>query len=205
MLNIVLFLAVLATLLVVVAVSQPVAVRLKVAPVVLLAVIGVAIGGASAVLLHTAVGGRLRNVASLFADLPVGAETFIYVFLPLLVFEGAITVDVRRMLEDAAPILMLAVVATVVCTAVVGFALWPIAGLPLVVCLLLGAVVATTDPAAVIAVFRDVGAPARLTRLVEGEALLNDAAAIVLFTVLLGVIVSGRHLHFGQGAVEFVV
>ena len=62
-----------------------------------------------------------------------------------------------------------------------GFALWPIAEVPLVVCLLLGAVVATTDPAAVIAIFRDVGAPARLTRLVEGEALLNDAAAISLF------------------------
>ena len=63
MLNIVLLLAVLATLLVVVAVSQPVAVRLKVAPVVLLAVIGVAIGGASAVLLHTPVGERFGNVA----------------------------------------------------------------------------------------------------------------------------------------------
>ncbi|HLX98135.1 MAG TPA: cation:proton antiporter [Roseiarcus sp.] len=204
MLDIVLLLAVLATLLVVVAVSQPVAVRLKLAPVVLLAVIGVAIGAASIVLLHTP-SHRFDSVASLFANLPVGAETFIYVFLPLLVFEGAITADVRRMLEDAAPILMLAVVATVVCTAVVGVALWPIAGLPLVVCLLLGAVVATTDPAAVIAVFRDVGAAARLTRLVEGEALLNDAAAIVMFTVLLGMIVSGREPDLAGGAAQFLL
>ena len=205
MIDIVLFLAVLATLLVVVAVSQPVAVRLKLAPVVLLAVIGVAIGTVSGVLLHTTVTSRFDNIAALFANLPVGAETFIYVFLPLLVFEGAITADVRRMLEDAAPILMLAVVATVVCTAVVGFALWPIAELPLVVCLLLGSVVATTDPAAVIAVFRDVGAAARLTRLVEGEALLNDAAAIVMFTVLLGVIVSGRQPNLLVGEEQFLV
>jgi CPA1 family monovalent cation:H+ antiporter len=205
MFDIVLPLAVLATLLVVVAVSQPVAVRLKVAPVVLLAVIGVAIGAVSIVLLHTPLSARYGDLAGLFADLPVGAETFIYVFLPLLVFEGAITVDVRRMLEDAAPILMLAVVATIVCTAVVGFALWPIAGLPLVVCLLLGSVVATTDPAAVIAVFRDVGAAARLTRLVEGEALLNDAAAIVMFTVLLGVIVSGKQPNLLVGEEQFLV
>ena len=205
MLDIVLLLAVLATLLVVVAVSQPVAVRLKVAPVVLLAVIGVAIGAVSIVLVHTPLSARFGDFAGLFADLPVGAETFIYVFLPLLVFEGAITVDVRRMLEDAAPILMLAVVATIVCTAVVGFALWPIAGLPLVVCLLLGSVVATTDPAAVIAVFRDVGAAARLTRLVEGEALLNDAAAIVMFTVLLGVIVSGQQPNLLVGEEQFLV
>ncbi|MBV9288059.1 MAG: cation:proton antiporter, partial [Hyphomicrobiales bacterium] len=61
------------------------------------------------------------------------------------------------------------------------------------------------DPGAVIAIFRDVGAPARLTRLVEGEALLNDAAAIVLYTVLLGVIVAGRELDMSHAAVEFVV
>ncbi len=205
MLDIVLLLAVLATLLVVVAVSQPVAVRLKLAPVVLLAVIGVAIGAVSIVLVHTPLSARFGDLAGLFANLPVGAETFIYVFLPLLVFEGAITADVRRMLEDAAPILMLAVVATVVCTAVVGVALWPIAGLPLVVCLLLGSVVATTDPAAVIAVFRDVGAAARLTRLVEGEALLNDAAAIVMFTVLLRMIVSGLQPDLVGGAAQFLV
>ena len=205
MFDIVLLLAVLATLLVVVAVAQPVAVRLRLAPVVLLAVIGVAIGAVSIVLVHAPVSERFGDFAGLFADLPVGAETFIYVFLPLLVFEGAITADVRRMLEDAAPILMLAIVATVVCTAVVGVALWPIAGLPLVVCLLLGSVVATTDPAAVIAVFRDVGAAARLTRLVEGEALLNDAAAIVMFTVLLGMIVSGREPDFLGGAAQFLV
>jgi CPA1 family monovalent cation:H+ antiporter len=69
----------------------------------------------------------------------------------------------------------------------------------------LGAVVSTTDPGAVIAIFRDVGAPARLTRLVEGEALLNDAGAIVMFTVLLGVIVSERELDLVGAAVEFVV
>ena len=109
----------------------------------------------------------------------------------------------RRMLEDAAPILLLAIVATLITTAVIGLALWPLAGVPLVVCLLLGAVVATTDPAAVIAIFRDVGAPARLTRLVEGEALLNDAAAIALFAVLLGMIVAAREPDIGSGLSEF--
>ena len=113
--------------------------------------------------------------------------------------------DVRRTLDDAAPILLLAVVATVITTAVIGLALWPLAGVPVVVCLLLGAVVATTDPAAVIAIFRNVGAPARLTRLVEGEALLNDAAAISLFVVLLGMIVTGRQPNVVAGLGEFVL
>src|SRR5271168_4901615 len=184
MLDIVLVLAVFGTLLVV--------------------VIGVAMGAASGVLLHTRLSGHLGEFVRLFADLPLGSETFVYVFLPLLVFEGALSSDVRRSLEDAAPILMLAVIATLVTAAIVGLALWPFAGLPLVVCLLLGAVVATTDPAAVIALFRDVGAPGRLTRLVEGEALLNDAAAIVLYSVLLGIIASGHTPIIGSAAIEFI-
>src|SRR3546814_10182801 len=68
--------------------------------------------------------------------------------------------------------------------------------MPLVVCLLFGAIVATTDPSAVIAMFRDLGAPARLTRLVEGESLLNDATAIAVFGALLGVLLTGRQLDF---------
>ena len=203
MLDIVVVLAVFGTLLVVVSLSQPLAARLRLSPVVLLAVIGVAMGVASGVLLHSRLSNHFEFVR-LFADLPLGSETFIYVFLPLLVFEGALASDVRRALEDAAPILMLAVIATLVTAAIVGVALWPFAGLPLVVCLLLGAVVATTDPAAVIAIFRDVAAPGRLTRLVEGEALLNDAAAIVLYSVLLGIITSGHRPIIGSGAIEFI-
>ena len=158
--DIVLVLAVFGILLVVVSLSQPLAARLRLTPVVLLAVIGTAIGGVSGVLLHTRLASHMGEFVGLFADLPLGSETFVYVFLPLLVFEGALTSDVRRTLEDAAPILMLAIVATLLTAAIVGVALWPFAGLPLAVCLLLGAVIATTDPAAVIALFRDVGRPA---------------------------------------------
>ena len=92
-----------------VALSQPLAERLKLAPVVLLAVIGAAMGAVSGVLLHGPLSNHFGEFVRLFADLPLGSETFIYVFLPLLVFEAAFTSDVRRILEDAAPILMLAV------------------------------------------------------------------------------------------------
>src|SRR5262249_19519808 len=147
--------------------------------------------------------GSVDAAGELFAGLPVRSVTFIYVFLPLLVFEAGIVTDVRRTIDDAAAILLLAVIVTVFTMAVIGLARRPFARVRLAVCLLLGAIVATTDPAAVIAVFRDVGAPARLTRLVEGEALLNDAAAIVLFVVLLGMIVAGRQPAIGAGLREF--
>ena len=131
MLDIVLVLAIFGALLVVVALSQPLAERLKLAPVVLLAVIGAAMGAVSGFLLHGPLSSHFGEFVRLFADLPLGSETFIYVFLPLLVFEAAFTSDVRRILEDAAPILMLAVIATLVTAAIVGLALWPFAGVPL--------------------------------------------------------------------------
>jgi CPA1 family monovalent cation:H+ antiporter len=196
-----------------VGVSQPLAIRLRLPPSVLLAAIGVAIGAFPLVSGQTSLwgsfaagqGGGFASAAGLFADLPVSSETLIYVFLPLLVFQAGIATDVRRTFDDAAAILLLAVIATLVTTAVIGFALWPLARVALVVCLLLGAVVATTDPAAVIAIFREVGAPARLTRLVEGEALLNDAAAISLFVVLLGMIATGREPDAMAGLGEFTL
>jgi CPA1 family monovalent cation:H+ antiporter len=205
MVDVALVLLAVALLLVVVGGIQPLAGRLRLPPAVLLAAFGIAIGVASGVVSHSPVTGRFNVATRLFEALPVTSETIIYVFLPLLVFEAGITSDVRRILEDWAPILLLAIVATLVTTAAIGLALWSLAGLPLVVCLLLGSVVATTDPAAVIAIFRDLGAPARLTRLVEGEALLNDAAAIALFVVLLAMIVSGREPDVAVGAREFLV
>ena len=196
-------LLVIAALLVVVGFCQPLAAYLKLPPPVLLGVVGVALGGFPAVFSELGWSARSDPFADIFVELPVSSATFIYVFLPLLVFEAGIVTDVRRTLQDTAPILLLAIVATLITTAVIGLALWPLGGVSLVVCLLLGAVVATTDPAAVIAIFRDVGAPARLTRLVEGEALLNDAAAISLFAVLLGMIVSAREPDIGSGLNEF--
>jgi len=196
-------LLVIAALLVVVGFCQPLAAYLKLPLPVLLGVVGVALGGFPAVLSELGWSAGSDPFADIFVELPVSSATFIYVFLPLLVFEAGIVTDVRRTLQDAAPILLLAIVATLITTGVIGLALWPLAGVSLVVCLLLGAVVATTDPAAVIAIFRDVGAPARLTRLVEGEALLNDAAAIALFAVLLGMLVSAREPEIGSGLREF--
>ena len=200
-----LVLLVIAGLLVVVGVSQPLALRLGLPPSVLLAAIGVAIGALPGLLHRLDPSGSVYTAATLFTDLPVSPEAFIYVFLPLLVFEAGIATDVRRTVDDAVAILFLAVIATLITTAVIGVVLWPFAQVPLVVCLLLGAIVATTDPAAVIAVFRDVGAPARLTRLIEGEALLNDAAAISLFAVLLAMIASGQEPDTLVGLRQFTV
>src|SRR5579862_5021378 len=180
-----------AGLLILVSLVQRVAAHVALPASVMLALIGVAIGGSAAAISHLAPGSTLGQFAGIFVHLPVSPEAILYIFLPVLLFQSALEIEVRQMLEEAAPILLLAVVAVVVATLVIGVALAPMAGVPIVACWMLGAIVATTDPVAVIGIFRDVGAPSRLTRLVEGESLLNDAAAIALFTVLLRILVSG--------------
>src|SRR5690606_27504730 len=92
----------------------------------------------------------------------ISSETFLYVFLPVLLFETALSMNVRRLMDDISPILVMAIVAVVVCTLAVGFSLAAISPYSLVVCLMLGAIVATTDPVAVVGIFREVGAPRRL-------------------------------------------
>ena len=147
-----------AAMLVVVSAVQPLARRLLVSDAVLLALVGMLIGAGATFLLSRDLGGSLNEMAATFAHFPVNSQVFLFVFLPALVFHGALSLDVRRLARDIAPVLLLAVVAVVATTAAVGFALQPIAGQKLTVCLLLGAIVATTDPSAVIGVFGDIGA-----------------------------------------------
>ncbi len=177
-----------AGLLALVSLLPPLATRLNVPYTVLLAVVGTALGVLirfSRFFDHFGMAGEFLRV---LGSIHLSAEAFQVVFLPALLFEAALSIDVRRLLEDIAPILMLAVVAVLVSTVAVGYAVAPFTDVPLVGCLMLGAILATTDPTAVIGIFRDLGAPRRLSLLVAGESLLNDAAAIVLFTLLLAML-----------------
>ena len=197
-------LVLLAGLLILVSLLQPLATRLRLPASVLLAVVGISLGTLSTFLARAEAGSTLGMLARVFVDLPVDSNTFLYVFLPALLFQSALSIEVQRIIEDAGPVLLLAIVAVLVATFVIGFALAPFAEVSLVACLMLGAMVATTDPVAVIGIFADVGAPARLTRLVAGEALLNDAAAIALFSLLLGIELGGQGGGAGMAALTFV-
>jgi Na+:H+ antiporter len=194
---------VLAGFLVLASVVQPAAERLHLPYTVLLAIVGVAIGGVSSFLLYTPLTNVFDNIVRPVVDLPFNASIFLVVFLPLLLFHAALTLDLREIAPDWAPILTLAIVAVFAAAAAIGFSLSFAAGVPLTVALLLGAIVATTDPSAVVAIFRELGAPARLTRLLEGESLLNDAAAIVLFSILVGMLTEGARTDFAAGVVRF--
>jgi len=118
-------------------------------------------------------------------------ETVLFVLLPVLIFESAFNMDARRLLKNLAPIVMLAVPALLLSTAIVGGIVHWALGLPIGVALLFGALISATDPVAVVALFKEMGAPKRLNLLVEGESLFNDGTALVVFKLLLGIIAAG--------------
>lgn len=201
-------LLIVAVLLLVHSLVQPLAARLRVPSTVLLAAIGVALGVLAllgeAPSGHMPEMGPLSQLARLAAEFEISSQTILMIFLPILLFQTGLTIDVRRMLDDVAPVLVMAVIAVVVCTLTVGVALWGVSDEALVVCLLLGAIIATTDPVAVVGIFREVGAPRRLSILIEGESVFNDAAAIALFVVFLGVLVAGRDLSWPEAVWLFL-
>lgn len=135
---------------------------------------------------------------SLFNEFTLTPELLFYLLLPTLIFESAYNINVRRMVEDTVPILILSVIGLLVSTAAIGFALFyalPIFGIeiPLLVALLFGALISATDPVAVLALFKEFGAPRRLSLIFEGESLFNDATAVALFLVMLDIVLNGFH------------
>jgi CPA1 family monovalent cation:H+ antiporter len=112
------------------------------------------------------------------------AQSFLIVLLPTLIFEAAWNLDVNELMRAWRSTLFLAVPGVLATVAVVGCGLAVTGVLPLVPALLLGAIVAPTDPIAVIATFRRLNVPAELAAIVEGESLFNDGTGVVLFGAL---------------------
>jgi monovalent cation:H+ antiporter, CPA1 family len=189
--DIVLVTTVIASLFLVIGASEPLAARLGLPQSVILAALGILIGVGAAFFLRTDLTDALNPVAEAILGLPIRSNVFLYVFLPTLLFQATLGMNLRRMIDDWVPILVLAVVAVVVATLGVGYALSWVSALPLAACLLVGAIVSTTDPSAVVSIFRSISAPRRLARIIEGESLLNDAAAIALFGLFMGFVMLG--------------
>lgn len=113
-------------------------------------------------------------------------DIILNVFLPILLFEAAFNLDSRRLIKNLVPILSLAVPALLISTFAVAILIsFFVPALPFSVALLFGALISATDPVAVVALFKEMGAPKRLTILVEGESLFNDGTALVVFGIIL--------------------
>jgi CPA1 family monovalent cation:H+ antiporter len=128
--------------------------------------------------------------------------------LSLLLFAGALHIDLDELASRKWPVTGLATVGTLASAVIVGLASWFLLrwlSIPLstVQCLLLGTLISPTDPVAVLALLKATPAPRSLEIIISGEALFNDGIAVVLFTVLLNV-AGGAHTGIGGAAKLFI-
>jgi CPA1 family monovalent cation:H+ antiporter len=146
----------------------------------------------SALALAGLVGGFLLGPG----ELRLTRSLILFVLLPGLLFEAAFNLSWRELRRNLVAVVALATLGVLLTTTVVALLGHAALGLSLPLAVLFGAMVAPTDPVAVVAVFRRLGVPARLVNLVEAESLLNDGTGVVLFTVALA---AAQSASFGLG------
>jgi monovalent cation:H+ antiporter, CPA1 family len=130
----------------------------------------------------------LGLVLGTIPGLPVpalNAEVILLLFLPPLLFESAFVLNLRQLWAVRRGVLVLALPGVLLAMVVGGSVVHWGLGLPWSVALLFGAMIAATDPVAVLATFRHLSVDARLSVLIEGESLFNDGTALVLFGALI--------------------
>ena len=136
------------------------------------------------------VGLLLTNLSTIHVELT--PELILGLFVPPLVFEAAFHLNFAELRRNLTTILVLAVPGVLITMLIVGGLLSFGTSLSLVSALVFGALIAATDPVAVVALFRLLGVPKRLSVLMEGESLLNDGTALVLFNLMLAVAITGQ-------------
>jgi CPA1 family monovalent cation:H+ antiporter len=124
-------------------------------------------------------------------------------FLPILIFEAGINTDISRLRSTFKPIALLAGPGAVFSSAAIAVVLKFGLGLTWIPAMLIGVILANTDTVSMIAVFKEIHVPSRLSTIVEGETLFNDAAALVSFNLILTIYETGS-LTFLEGVQELL-
>ena len=138
------------------------------------------------------IGGLLLEESHVTQVPDLNPTVLLFVFLPPLLFDAAFRLDARELRVLLRPVLVLAVPGVLITTLVVGGAVTVVLDIPLATALLFGSIVAATDPVAVIGVFKGLKVSKRLAVIAEAESLINDGMAITLYTVLVGLAVTGQ-------------
>lgn len=139
-------------------------------------------------------------------------DLILFILLPPLLFEGAATTEFERLRRNLRPVLALAVIGLLLSIVLLGVVGRSVFGFSLLVSLLFASMVLPTDPVSVLALFEELGAPERLSVIVEGESLLNDGVGVVVFSAFLTYVGSGASTEslftiggLAQLAVDIVV
>ncbi|MEJ2549597.1 MAG: Na+/H+ antiporter [Anaerolineales bacterium] len=136
-------------------------------------------------------------------SMEISPRVFLSLFLPPLLFEAAFHLNFERLRQNLGTIVFMAVPGVILNMLFVGFVIHWGDGLVLPIAIVFGSLIAATDPVAVVGIFRKLGAPKRLEVLLEGESLLNDGTAIVMFNLALAAVAAGS-FDLAEGVTSFI-
>jgi Na+/H+ antiporter len=146
-------------------------------------------------------GGLALSLVPGLPDFELPPELVLIAFLPPLLYSSAFFTSLRDLRANVRPIGLLSVGLVVATTLVVGVvAHWTIDGMPWSAAFVLGAVVSPTDPIAATSIAHRLGVPRRLVTIIEGESLVNDATALVLYRFAVAAVVTGAFSLWEAGA-----
>ena len=133
----------------------------------------------------------------------IGGNVILLAFVPGLIFEAALTLDQPELRRRVLPVGLLATVGVAITVLLIGVLTHLTLGLSWASAMLLGAILAATDPIAVITLLRRVKAPGGLVAILEGESLFNDGTGVAVFSAVLATILSGAP-SFGDASIRFL-
>jgi CPA1 family monovalent cation:H+ antiporter len=133
----------------------------------------------------------------------VRSDVILLAFVPGLVFEAALTLDLTELRRRLLPVGLLATLGVALTVLLVGTLTHLVLGFSWASGMLLGSILAATDPIAVVTLLRQIKAPAGLAAILEGESLFNDGTGVAVFAAVLATIAAG-HPSFGDAAVRLV-
>jgi len=144
-------------------------------------------------------------ILTFFSDqkLEISPELIMGLLVPPLIFEASFHIRIDDLRRDFGLIMLLAIPGVIMTTLLVGGAVQWGTGIAMSTALVFGALIAATDPVAVVALFKQLGVPKRLQILLEGESLFNDGTAIVMFGLMLDIAVKGS-FDLTESLVDFV-
>jgi len=140
-----------------------------------------------------------------FVDLDFSPELILGLLIPPLLFEATLHLPWPKLKADLFPVLFFAMGGTMLGTFAVGYIVWALVGVPWLAAVAFGALISATDPVAVIAFFKSLGVTKRLSVLVEGESLFNDAVAFVAFNLAVAAAVPGESFGIGNAIGDFLI
>jgi CPA1 family monovalent cation:H+ antiporter len=131
-------------------------------------------------------------------------EIILLIIIPILIFESGRKLKIGQIKKEAIPIGFFAIIGVVLTIIIIGIVTNVVFQIPFIDALLLGAILAATDPVAVGVIFKKFPIPHKLNIIIEGESLFNDATGVISFNVIRGIIFSGVAFSLLDTSISFI-